>query len=121
MYFLKLKIRIKEYSNFWPGVKQHKFFKIRIGFLGYTEKREDHEGTPGPGRSDTSIFFETESKKGDDQWTRHALYRTHIHAYVRAGLGVTNSSNHQLPIRRVDSWKHGSRSKISGPGMGTPA
>lgn len=38
----------------------------------------------------------------------------------RARVRGSSSSNHQLPIRRVDSWKHGSRSKISGPSMAPP-
>lgn len=42
------------------------------------------------------------------------VYRTHVHARG------SSSSNHQLPIRRVDSWKHGSRSKISGSDMALP-
>lgn len=47
-----------------------------------------------------------------DRWTlRHALYPSDPRARGDGG----DPSNHQLPIRRVDSWKHGSRSKISGP------
>lgn len=56
-------------------------------------------------------------EKGDDRWTlRHALYT----GPTCTRKASNSSSNHQLPIRRLDSWKHGSQSKISGSDMAPP-
>lgn len=80
-------------------------------------KGEGSRDTSGPGRSDTSAFSETrEARRGmtGGRCATRIVYRTHVRARG------SSSSNHQLPIRRVDSWKHGSRSKISGPGIAPP-
>lgn len=66
------------------------------------------------------LLRDERSEKGDDRWTLRDQRDTHCIPDPRARERGSSSSNHQLPIRRGDSWKHGSRSKISGPSMAPP-